>query len=166
MDCPIRMFPPVPLATAPTPEGSAKCLASQASSIGTWSAPLSIWSSGATRGGRQDISWIMRPTVADLTRNRCRRSPNMSARSGKIVAFCCVNRAEFIHARATEDHEALPVRKWRPLRFPSPQLDRFWQMICRFAIVLGVMERVRAGLLQCADYPSGWAEIRYLVNQL
>ncbi len=28
---------------------------------------LSIWSSERGQGGRQDISWIMRPTVADLT---------------------------------------------------------------------------------------------------
>jgi cytochrome c553 len=28
---------------------------------------LSIWSSERGQGGRQDISWIMRPTVANLT---------------------------------------------------------------------------------------------------
>ena len=28
---------------------------------------LSIWSTERGQGGRQDISWIMRPTVANLT---------------------------------------------------------------------------------------------------
>ena len=49
MDCPIRMFPPVPLATDPTPGGSAKYLVSQASSIGTWSAPCRSGAANAAR---------------------------------------------------------------------------------------------------------------------
>jgi cytochrome c553 len=31
---------------------------------------LSIWSSERGQGGRPDISWIMRPTVANLTRKQ------------------------------------------------------------------------------------------------
>ena len=51
MDCPIRMFPPVLLATALTPRGSAKYLVSQASSIGTWSTPCRSGAANAARAG-------------------------------------------------------------------------------------------------------------------
>ena len=51
MDCPIRMFPPVRLATAPTPRGSEKYLVSRASSIGTWSTPCRSGAANAARAG-------------------------------------------------------------------------------------------------------------------
>ena len=50
-DCRIRMFPPVPLATDPTPGGSEKFLVSLANSIGTWSAPCRYGAANAARAG-------------------------------------------------------------------------------------------------------------------
>ena len=57
---------------------------------------LSLWSSERGQGGRQDISWIMRPTVANSdSADRCRRSPNMSARSGRNHGVLLRQPAEF-----------------------------------------------------------------------
>ena len=72
----------------PDARGQRKYLVSQASSIGTWSAPCRSGAANAARAGVRTYHGSCDQPWQPYRNSRAAR--NLSARSGKIMAFCCV----------------------------------------------------------------------------